>query len=113
MDWNCIVIRNNGNKIYLNNFKKILKGRPSSPILSDLINNGREGGICALRASILLTNNLVGMALYNCDAYSGSSGRYLWLDRLFVENSLTGKINGEETVIAILAKMVEVINWVK
>uniref|UniRef100_A0A915MQD9 Uncharacterized protein n=1 Tax=Meloidogyne javanica TaxID=6303 RepID=A0A915MQD9_MELJA len=95
-DWNCIVIRNNG--------------RPSSPILSDLINNGREGGICALRASILLTNNLVGMALYNCDAYSGSSGRYLWLDRLFVENSLTGKINGEETVIAILAKMVEVAN---
>uniref|UniRef100_A0A915MH28 Uncharacterized protein n=1 Tax=Meloidogyne javanica TaxID=6303 RepID=A0A915MH28_MELJA len=96
MDWNCIVIRNNG--------------RPSSPILSDLINNGREGGICALRASILLTNNLVGMALYNCDAYSGSSGKYLWLDRLFVENSLTGKINGEETVIAILAKMVEVAN---
>uniref|UniRef100_A0A914M168 Uncharacterized protein n=1 Tax=Meloidogyne incognita TaxID=6306 RepID=A0A914M168_MELIC len=96
MDWNCIVIRNNG--------------RPSSPILSDLINNGREGGICALRASILLTNNLVGMALYNCDAYSGSSGKYLWLDRLFVENSLTGKINGEETVIAILAKMVEIAN---
>uniref|UniRef100_A0A1I8BJ17 Transglutaminase-like domain-containing protein n=1 Tax=Meloidogyne hapla TaxID=6305 RepID=A0A1I8BJ17_MELHA len=98
-DWNSIVSRNNG--------------RPSIPILSNLINNGREGGICALRASVFLTHKLVGMALYNCDAYSGNSGKYVWMDRLIIENNLTGKLNGEETVIAILAKMVAVAKEMK
>ena len=57
-------------------FKFFLKkGRPSSPELYNLLNEGREGGICALSANIFLTHKLVGMALYNCDAYSGASGK--------------------------------------
>ncbi|KAF7635250.1 hypothetical protein Mgra_00005366 [Meloidogyne graminicola] len=93
-DWNKLVLNNNG--------------RPSSPELNNLLNDGRKGGICALHANIILTNKLVGMSLFNCDAYSGSSGKYIWLDRLIIDNNLIGKLNGKETIIALLAKLVEI-----